>query len=572
MRTRSAMALIGGLQGLALYALRVHSPEGPAQAPFFALVFFIIAAAAVGHFARSGANAARLCVLAAVSGLLFGVVAYGIAAQLPPPDAAFSGDRSRLWTWWVGAALALFVLGPFVQILQTTGRFRFPYGELYRHAWNNFFVAVLAAIFNTALRTMLWLWGLLFGLIGVDFFQDLFTSKASAYLVTGAALGYGIAAARESERMIATLRNLTQTLLRSLLPILAAVTIVFLATLPFTGLNPLFATQRAASVLMGWLALQILLFNAVYLDGNQAPPYQPWLRRLVEVGAVIAPVLAIIAGYAIALRIDQHGLTPDRVIASAIAVVLGLYVSGYAVAVWKRGAPWLPLIRSVNVGMAWFVIAVVVGLHTRIGDPLRLSVSNQLARLASGAVDPAEFDYAFLRFELGHAGYEALQRLSQTPVSDQVDLRIRIALTEQHEHLARMPIEAPESIEHRFLWLAQTPPWPPGFRYGLLREDSWFKGSGCSELNPCEIFSTDIDRDGRLELAVAEIDMGTVVILQQKGEEVWLALGYALRRSKDGGAPDSEALRRAVRSGEVEVVEPQYGELLIGGTRYRFSP
>jgi hypothetical protein len=150
-------------------------------------------------------------------------------------------------------------------------------------------------------------------------------------------------------RVIATLRGLTQALFRAVAPLLAAVTLGFLATLPFTGLEPLFAARSAASIVMGWIAAHAVFLNAVYLDGSERPPYAPLVRRLVEAGTAAAPALAAIGLYAIALRIEQHGLTPERVFAGVSSAVLGLYALGYAGAALLRGEPWMPHLRSVNV-------------------------------------------------------------------------------------------------------------------------------------------------------------------------------------------------------------------------------
>jgi hypothetical protein len=95
-----------------------------------ALVFFVVLSALVLHFARSGRDGTRLLALAVSTGLVFAVVSLWIGWQLPPKGAGFEGDASRVSTWILASGVALYALGPFLQIYQVTGTPRFPYSEL----------------------------------------------------------------------------------------------------------------------------------------------------------------------------------------------------------------------------------------------------------------------------------------------------------------------------------------------------------------------------------------------------------------------------------------------------------
>ena len=164
------MATLGGLQGLALWVLVERWPESPHLAAVFtALVYFVTVSALVGHLARTGRNRGRLLALAGGSGLAFGLVALWVGWQLPPEGAAYAGDEARVVTWILAGAIALYMLGPFLQIGQETGHARFPYPELYRHSWNNFFIALMGVLYASALWTVLVLWGELFALVGLPF-------------------------------------------------------------------------------------------------------------------------------------------------------------------------------------------------------------------------------------------------------------------------------------------------------------------------------------------------------------------------------------------------------------------
>jgi hypothetical protein len=564
------LALVGALQGSALWLLFEWWPDAPQRAAWFAAAAcFVSASALVLHMARTGRDRLRLAALAVGIGAAFAGVTLWVAWQLPAAPAPFAGDERRLATWIPASAVALFVLGPFIQIFQASGRLRFPYTELYRSSWNNFFVAALGALFAGTLWTVLFLWMRLFELIGIEVFQDLFTATWFASPLTGGALAYGLAAGRESERILATLRGLTQSLFRALLPLVAAVTLAFLLSLPFTGLEPLFATQRAAAILLAWVAAFALLLNAVYLDGSAAPPYPRALRRLVECGVLGLPVLAAIAGYAVHLRTAQYGVTPERFVAWVATVLLGAYALGYAAAVLRRGAPWLPFLARVNVAMAWVVVGVAFALHTPLLDPLRWSVASQLARLARGAVLPEAFDFAFLRFELGRGGYRALQGVAQEP---------RSAEPARERELARLALEVTEHWEWEEQRKGGFAPfevvrlgsWPLGLPEALASERFTVGLRGCGPEWRCLSFPLDLDDDGRAEeLVFNEVYPTAFMLWRSDGPARWERVG---RLWAPDVSVEAAALLRAIEAGRVESRRPPYRDLWVEGQRFYWLP
>ena len=560
---RRALAVTGGLQGLAFWLLTDHWPDDPRRAALFvAGTTFLLVSALVLHFARSGVQRARLLALATGTGLVFAAVAGWVGWQLPGADAPHAGDANRVQSFAVAGGIALYALGPFLQIFQASGRLRFPYPDLVRHAWNNFFVAGLGLLFALALWIVLALWAGLFELIGVDFFEDLFFDDPFYSAITGAALAYGVAAGHESHRVIATLRGLTQALFRGLAPLLAAVTLAFLASLPFTGLVPLFEADSAASIVMGWIAAHLLLLNAIYLDGSEKPPLATPLRRLVEAGALLAPALAAIGLYAIWLRIEQHGLTPDRMFAAVISGVLALYSVGYATAVALRGEPWLPALRRVNETFAWGVIAICLALHTPLLDPIAWSLRSQLGRLASGSVQPEEFDYAFLRFELGGAGHAALEALGTDEVhAEQVERVLAL------DHYWRWQAG---STPASFARIPADSPWPDGLLEALRTGSAGFL-QVCETANPCLVVGVDLDGDGRQEQLVAHPNTAKrASVLGRDGpDQPWKTLGAMQGPGDDWSDP---SWLHAIGAGEATPIPPRHRDLELANGRAVFVP
>ena len=189
-------------------------------------------------------------------------------------------------------------------------------------------------------------------------------------------------------RPIEVLQPILFAVLRALLPLLAFISLLFLTMLPFTGLEPLWQTRRAAVLLLTIVALMVLCTNAVYGDGR--PPllttsvYPRWVRRVVELSLVALPAYALLALYALWLRVDQHGWTPDRLHGALAALLLAAHALGYAAGLLRpRAAGALPALASVNVSLSWLAMAVLVGTLTPLLDANRISVASQMARLES---------------------------------------------------------------------------------------------------------------------------------------------------------------------------------------------
>lgn len=573
MLVRLSLTAVGVLQGLALWLLRERWPVAqPGLAAAVAWLVFVIASALVIHFAWTGRDTGRLLALATVTGLVFAAVGGWVGLQLPAAGAPAFGDDTRVRWWAVAAPAALYTLGPFLQVFQATGTRRFPYPRLYLHAWNNFFIGVLGAIFTVALWIVLKLWGELFALLGIHWFAQLFGRHFVQHVTTGAALGYGLALGRESQQVIASLRGLTQLLLRVLLPLLAAVTLAFLATIAATGLTELYATRKASFILLSWVAGYLVIFNAVYQDGAGERPYPMAVRRVVEAAALAMPVMAALGIHALWLRIDQYGLTPERMWGMVGGVVLGLYALGYATAVPFQGARWMPGVARVNVTLALVVVATALAMHTPLLDPLAWSAASQARRLTRGEVSATDFDYGFLRFHLGRSGDAVLERLRDTGSGSDAELvrdRVAAVLATKKESAWDTRLSTSAQGE-RFERHPAGAPWPAGLLAAIEHQDNWLIDR-CGAVVNCLVFDADVDADGVPEAVLVARDHShhedDAAVFRRKGED-WHLLGWLTPAQRGASTWDADLLA-AVRAGRVVVESPRQQDLVFDGLRFR---
>lgn len=468
-------------------------------------------------------------------------------------------------------AIAALILTPFLQVRLDQGRWCAPYRPLFEHAWQNALALALAGALVCLGWMLLTLWGELFKLIGIAFFAELFWERPFVYLATGLLFGLGLMIGRTQQRPVQMARSVLFALFKGLLPVLALVVLMFMASLPFTGLEPLW--QRSSGVWRGYsvamvlstiLAFQVLFLNAVYQDGEAPPPYPRWLRLVVEASLVAMPVLGLLAMHAAWIRLGQYGWTGDRFWAMAAVSVLFLYSLGYAVAaLWRRGR-WLARLPQANVAMALVIVVLVVLGNSPLLDPHRISAASQSARLQS--MPPGEVamrDLEWLRFDAGRHGVAALQRMRETtaaegPMATGID-----RLLAQRTRHSRWPGHQHEPVETLLAHLAQPSnaqaPVPEDF-LDHLRGKALEHHACRSRVRDCLVLAVDGNFDGIDEQLLCMLDPPSRVLctLHARTDGGWNQVAMFHWH----GEAETQALARSLRSGALEVKPNAWGTLV----------
>jgi len=560
---RLTLAAIGSGQGIVFWIAHRLWPEDPkAAALFAALVSLVTVFGLILELAWTGRNRTRLFTVAASVAALFALVTLWAWWQIPGKDALFQGDSFRLGTLAAASTLALYILLPYIQILHESGKPVFPYPELFRHSWNNFFIAGTGCLFAGIFWGLISLWVALFNMLGVSFFEKVFFSFPFVSITLSAMFGFGIALGKESQMVINTLLRVTLAIFRALMPLLAFIALLFLATLPFTGLQPLWNTKSASPLLLGVLLLVILFINALFQDGSGPRPYPGWLRRGVEGMLLVMPVFAGLTFYAIGLRISQYGLTPERFYVVLFAFITGLYGIGYAIGVVRQSGAWMGLMRPVNVGMSLLVAALALLVHTPVLDPLAWSAQSQYRRLVRGRVDAGLFDYGALRFQLGRAGHarlEALSRLGDHPQAEIIRREVeRVRKAVSYYASKKIP---PIPLADRLNVFTPSGSLPDGLVEALLDLYRYYLDE-CMKKGDCVVFSINVDNDPELEYAfVTSGEVYSIYLYDRDKELRWRRRGEL--RFQGGKRPLRAAMIEAIKKSKMKTVQPEYRDLKI---------
>ena len=328
----------------------------------------------------------------------------------------WNGQPEGLWTWsGASMALAIAIAVPLFQVARDEGRASFPYTQVHGHAWTNVVLWGACWGFTGIVVLLSHLLGELFALIGITVLKDLLNKSWPNALIIGAAFGAALALLRDRDRVVRLLQRVVTSVLGVLAPVLGVALILFLVSLPFTGLDKLWeATKSTTPILMACVIGALILANAVIGHGPEDEARNPVLRwSALALGVSILP-LAIIAALAMGLRLNQYGLTPDRLwglVSVAFAVGYGLV---YFVAVVRRRLDWAPLIRRDNIRLAFATVAGALVLATPLLGFDAISVNDQVARLKARKVTVDKFDWAALAFDFGAPGKRALADLERS--------------------------------------------------------------------------------------------------------------------------------------------------------------
>jgi hypothetical protein len=252
----------------------------------------------------------------AVGRLAAAFVAAGLLANVYP--FASGGYTERLTALHLPIALWL-VVG----VAYAGGRWRHVAGRMdfVRFSGELFIYYVLIALGGGVLTALM---AMIFQAIGIDV-EPFFES----WLLPCGAAGAVVVASWLVEAKQSVIENMAPVLTRLFTPLFAALLLTFLATLLWTGRgvdierNALIAFDLLLVVVLG-----LLLYSVSARDPGSPPNAFDALQVVLVVSALLADAVAL---WAIAARVTEFGLTPNRVAALGFNVILLVNLAASAV-------------------------------------------------------------------------------------------------------------------------------------------------------------------------------------------------------------------------------------------------
>lgn len=284
------------------------------------------------------------------------------------------------------------------------------YPALFAHAWRNLLVAGLAAALLGGSAILLALWAALFSTLGVEVLAETFQKPLFALPAAAVAFGTGVLVFRPRQGLIDAIVGLIENLARYLLPMVLAIIVVFLLTLPFVSLQALWDTGNGSLILIALNAIAVVLAIVAHRPEAEQP-YPALVQAPVTLAIAVLPIVSALALLGIGIRVDQYGWTVARAWAFTGAAVLALFSLGYTWSIVRHRRNWPDGMARVNVAMGWVVLGVLLLINTPVLDFRAISARSQIERVESGEIQPVEFDFRYAREMLARPGYFAAQRL-----------------------------------------------------------------------------------------------------------------------------------------------------------------
>jgi Domain of unknown function (DUF4153) len=574
------------IQGWALYglhhAIKEHHWPATDQAwliALYALAVFIPVTLQLLAEYRRAAPMWRLVAILAVAYFYFGwhhgaSVSFGGVDQFANTGEYFPLALLLTVLW----LLAL----PFAQSRLATGHWTIEYHPLFANAWRNKLALAEAALFTGLFWLLLFLWQMLFHMLGIDYFRELFEEPIFIYPVTSLTFGCAL-------HLIGSIDEMTSVVLEQILNvlkwlgILAGVLLAFFTiALVFSLPGLVFAGQKAiGAVWLLWLiAVMVLLLNAAYRDGSIIQPYPKWIAQLLRVVVPLMLIVSLTALYSLLTRSQHYGLTVERVWAWVVAGAAFLYSAGYSIAAFARG-PWLSGIARVNVAIAIALIAVICAALTPLLSPYRLAANSQFrlvltngpevpgdasrTRLVHMGITPLQY----LRFDSGQYGRARLQELARLTKGPRAD-RIRQLAQQELAREVRWGVLPASDIAGV---IARLRVFPAGRTLDQQLTDELVADLH----NPAHGFAYERFEDDSvagvfIDLNGDKIDEFVFLashrgLVYEKRAGRWV---FAANVARQGAGEQLDLIGELAR-GNLSTITPKWNELMLGGYRFRVN-
>ncbi|WP_137110423.1 DUF4153 domain-containing protein [Rhodobacter sp. SY28-1] len=297
------------------------------------------------------------------------------------------------------------------------------YAALFLEAWSVALRFAAAGAFTGLVWLVIFLSDEVLNIVGIDVIRRLLDNEVVPLVLSGAVLGLGMAVIHDLADLLSP--YVVLRLFRLFLPVVLGVMVVFLVALPFRGLDGLAGGLSPALLLLTMVAGGISLVSIAVDQSDADATDSPLLRRSAQGMALLLPLVAGLALWAIWLRVADRGWSPDRVFVVLIAGIGVAYGVVYAQAVLRRGL-WMERIRQGNIIMALVVIGLAALWLTPVLNAERISAQDQLARFTAGTTPVEALDIYALR-DWGKPGAEVmavLEALAKEPGQEALAARL----------------------------------------------------------------------------------------------------------------------------------------------------
>ena len=563
--TRAGIVLVGAIQGFICYLVTWYIAYADLPADSFWLVCVVPAtvvlsttlALSVTSFKQRTLWLALTVIVLAVAGMgawlkwtLYGLERWDI--------------RDALIFFSFNLLLMSFLMLPWLQRKLHPASGNDFYTDFHNRSWHNALTLALIFLSNGLFWLVLFLWAELFKLVGIRFFEMLFfDTDWFIAIAIGTVSACAVILARMQLRLIQALQNLLTLISTGLLPLVALLSLLFIAVLPFVGFEAISARTSAAGLLLSLSMLLLILATVVWSPQRVLLPYPFPLRWLIRVALLVAPVYPLLTTWALWLRIGQYGWTPERLYAVLTTLVALVWAVGFCISVINPRRNPLSVQRYVTPAVALLALTCLILIHTPILDPWRISVASHMARYHDGRITADQVSLHMLS-QTGRKGREALVALQNDPQFTSDAKRQR----DVNQLLAGQKGKADGLTAAILANVIQRAPGTPPLDNGLWQEMMKYKyrfETCTTENGACLLVSQDLNGDGQPEAVVYQFVDRAILVFTGHGKN-WALAGESWKMPE---ALSRAEFDRALEQGKVGTAVKPWADITIFGERVK---
>lgn len=492
--------------------------------------------------------------------LLLSVLGAYVGYQQEPME--FVNNGSVISIFCFTALIAAFKALMYIQ--QYLSNEEISYSSLFKLSWRNFI------IFGECFLFVLIFWGILhlgaglFSVLEIEYFKELLKKAWFVIPVLNLAFGFAIIVFRNIIFTVDNISTILQTLIKFLLPALTIVSLGFIATLPFTGLDTLWKTGTGSLLVMWLQALTLFFVNAVYQDASHERPYHLILHRLIFIGVAILPIYSLISFYGLWLRIDQYGLSVDRCWAVLTCLLLACFSFGYLIGIIKKRDAWLEALSKVNITMGIVVLVFMLLVNSPLLNFQSISATSQLSRLHKGEVTHEDFDYKYFDRSLGRQGYLILHELkNELKESNPEKVAFIDRMYINHENIEKDDLSIEDFNTFVTYWPSKNefPVDLIAAVYSDKTKSDWTTYRGSNYY----FIAQDLNDDNKLDyIVIEESNYSTSAELWFLETEKWTS-----EYMQTSNPNDNKLLKDYLLNNKISVEKPKWKNLKVGDLTFR---
>ena len=267
----------------------------------------------------------------------------------------------------IGFAVGSFVIATYAAIcmLQSYHQCQYkrpPYHVLFINTWTNICLILAALIFTGMVHIVLSVCASLMSLVGISFFQHLFSNFVFLKISTPLFFAIGLYLSFQWEKILSALRLLIFMFFKCLLPIITVFGwMYFLINITLIGIDSAFIQHTGyltdtSLTALGFSLMSIIFINAVYQDGEAHEQSSKLFRWFVNALVIL---IALMTAYSLLIFITSSPkpiLSPTRVDLLLLILLTGGYAGVYLYGIRKSAASWLDSLKEGNFVLSWLMM------------------------------------------------------------------------------------------------------------------------------------------------------------------------------------------------------------------------